>query len=178
MRLKSLFVGCFVLLIVFGYAQSKTVDTVVARKALMASADSMATLFVRGDIKQYVHYVHPTVVKAMGGENKMISYLDSMVKSLAPQGVEFKNVRIEMGSKLFMVNKQLQAYVTQVQELKVPKGRLIATSYLIAVSNDAGRNWFFVDTGNHSLTELRKLVPNLSKEMVLPERQKPIFYQE
>lgn len=178
MRLRSLLFACLILLIINVFGQSKTVDTVMARKTLMTSADSMATLFVKGDIKEYVRYVHPSIVKAMGGKNRMVSYLDSMVKSLKPQGVEFKNVQIAMGSKLFVVGSQLQAYVTQIQELKVPRGRLMATSYLIAISDDIGKNWYFIDTGNHNLVELRKLLPTLSKDMVLPEKQKPIFYQD
>ncbi|MGN6163144.1 MAG: hypothetical protein ACTHOF_01255 [Flavisolibacter sp.] len=178
MRLKSLYITCLVLLASNCYSQSKSIDTVAVRKLLMASADSMGELFVRGEIKEYVHYVHPIIVKAMGGEDKMVRYLDSMIKSLKAQGFEFKDVRIGMESALFSANKELQACVSQIQELKVPKGRLIVTSYLIAISDDAGRNWHFIDTGNYSLTTLRKLLPSLNRQMVVPDRQQPIFYPE
>ena len=51
-------------------------------------------------------------------------------------------------------------------------------STLIAISNDKGENWYFVDTTGKDIKALQKLLPNLSDDLKIPKMTQPIFIEE
>jgi hypothetical protein len=55
------------------------------------------------------------------------------------------------------------------------EGKAIVSEYsLIAISNDAGKHWYFIDTSGKDLATLRQSLPNLSTELVVPERKQRV----
>ena len=64
--------------------------------------------------------------------------------------MKFLNVTFGEPSSIIVVNGELQCTIPQKSEVKTSTGRLITTSTLIVVSDDKGKNWYFIDTfGNH-----------------------------
>jgi len=52
------------------------------------------------------------------------------------------------------------------------EGKAIVSEYsLIAISNDGGGHWFFIDTSGKNLETLRQSLPNLSTALIVPERK-------
>jgi len=50
---------------------------------------------------------------------------------------------------------------------------VILQSTLIAISEDGGRRWYFVDTNIYRENKLRSSLPDLSPELVIPSMTMP-----
>ncbi|HYV93672.1 MAG TPA: hypothetical protein VE978_17995, partial [Chitinophagales bacterium] len=141
-------------------------------------AEAMAQLLLKKDFKSFAKFTHPKIVEMMGGEQKMIEGMEKDLKEMESQGTGFLNVTIGEPSKVIVVNNELQSTVPQTIEMKVPNGRLVAKSTLIAISTDNGKTWYFIDTSGKDIQAMKKIFPNLSEELVISEKQQPIFYKD
>jgi hypothetical protein len=52
-------------------------------------------------------------------------------------------------------------------------GELTAETYMIAISDDKGKIWRFIDTNVYKADKLKNIMPDLSPKLVIPPRKKP-----
>jgi len=57
--------------------------------------------------------------------------------------------------------------------LKTALAQITAETTLIVISNDKGKTWWFIDTNVYNIDSLKNILPDLSAELVIPERKKP-----
>lgn len=160
------------------HGQASRIDTSTARKILFASAQKMASCFVNKAYDEYVNLVHPKLVTLMGGKAKFTEVIKQGLKETEEQGFRFVNVTIAEPSDIVIMPTELQSVVPQILEMKATGGRIISTSYLIAISSDIGKTWYFIDSAGKDLKQLQSAFPSLSNKLVLPEKPKPVFYKE
>lgn len=139
-------------------------------------ANEMGQAFINGDYKGFVHYTYPTIIKLMGGENKMVTALRAIADDMKMKGMTFNNVNFGEVSKIFRIGNEMQCTISQRIEIKLPNATAVSTSTLIAISTDNGSNWTFVDTSNKTISTIRKLLPHLSNSIVIPPQQQPVQY--
>jgi hypothetical protein len=60
--------------------------------------------------------------------------------------------------------------------MKVPEGRIVSKATLIAISNNNGKKWYFVDTAGKDFQTMRKTFPNLNEGLIIPEKERPVLY--
>ena len=136
----------------------------------------MGAAFLANDYNSYAKYTNPKIVKMMGGVKNMKEVLIKTIASLKAQGMSFSNITFDEPSGITKSGNELQSTITQHIEIKLPQGRLVSTSTLIAISTDNGINWTFIDTSNKDIATLRKALPNLSSSIVIPPQQQPVRY--
>jgi len=166
------------LTITFAQAQTIKADTATPELNLKSSAQKMGQLFIEKNYSQYVKYVHPKILKIFGGQDKMIEGLKKSLKRMEEEGFTINNVTIGEPSKIISTNPELQSVVPQLLELKTKDGRLVSTSYLIAISKDKGKTWYFIDTGGKTFEQLKSVFPSLNNKLVIPEKTQPVFYKD
>ncbi len=88
-------------------------------------------------------------------------------------GVEIKKVTIGNPGKIIAYKNQLQATVPQITEAKFMAGKAILESTLIAISEDKGLHWYFVDTSIYRGDRLKLSLPDLSPDLVIPPMKPP-----
>jgi len=164
----------FVLVIIPSKAQVSTASGV----NLKSSAQQMGKLFVEKNYEQYVKFVHPKILKMFGGEEKMIEFLKKSIEETENQGFTFKDVKIGEHSELIVAGNELQSIIPQILELKTKDGSLVTTSYLLALSTDKGKKWYFIDTAGKTLEELRSIFPSLSSKLIIPPATQPEFHND
>ncbi|PZR13165.1 MAG: hypothetical protein DI539_19435 [Flavobacterium psychrophilum] len=162
----------------FSPAQSTTPDSTSESAHLVSAAQKMGQLFIDKKYAEYIKYVHPKIIKMIGGPDKMVETLKKSIKQTEDEGFTFNNVTFGAPSKIIHTNVDLQAVVPQIIELKAKNGRLVSTSYLLAISNDKGKGWSFVDSSNKTLEQLKSVLPSLSNDLVIPKRNQPVFYND
>lgn len=145
-------------------------------RSLMQQANKMGDAFMRGDYKTFTHYTYPKIVELMGGADKMAEDLSKTTINTTAKGIILINIRFGEVSKIFKSGNELQCTLPQYSKIKLPNGSAEATSTLIAISADNGNHWTFVDTSNKDMSTIRKLLPHLSKEIVIPPMQTPVRY--
>ena len=152
------------------------IDQATLTPVILNKANQMAILFQSGNYEEYVKYIHPLIVKAAGGEAKMVELLKKQKDQLRRKNVSISKIVFNSPSGVVMSNKELQCTISQNTEMKAAKGRVVTNTTLIAFSLDNGKNWKFVDTSNMDIATVRKLIPNLSAKITLPPKQKPMVY--
>lgn len=149
---------------------------------MLEQANTMGNLFIAKDYAAFAKYSHPTMIEMMGGEEKMLEYIKANFEQLEKEGVTFQKITFGEPSKILTVKyedkEELQATMPQMIEMKIPGGIFTANATLICLSRDKGRNWYFIDTSGNDLTSMRKLIPSLSKELVIPDAQEPSFVED
>lgn len=147
-------------------------------KAVLEQADDMGKKFIAKDYAGFLLYTHPIVVKNMGNREKMLEETTKSFKQLEAENITFLAVKFGAPSKIITVGNELQCIIPQMIEMKVPGGTLTAHTSLIAISNNKGKNWYFVDASNNNLENMKLLLPTLSSELILPDPQDPTFEED
>jgi hypothetical protein len=166
-----------ILLFAFTVAMADAIaqNNTTAAKNLKASADTMAKLFLNKRYDAFVKYTHPKIIALVGGKEKMVSQLKKSLEDMKAEGITISNVTIGEPSEIVVANNEQQAIVPQNLELTTNKGKLLSTSYLIAISKNNGVTWYFADTSGKTLTKMKTVFPSLSEKLIIPERQQPVL---
>jgi hypothetical protein len=106
----------------------------------------MAGLYRSGDYKGFVKCFHPVIVKAAGGEAKMIELLSGQEEQIKKQGIVINGIVFNPPSEIVKSKNELQCTISQQTELKSAKAKIITYTTLIATSTDNGKTWKFIDT--------------------------------
>jgi len=139
-------------------------------------ANIMGQAFLKEDYQTFARYTYPALLNAMGGERRMAATLMQTVNDMQAKGMSFSSIVVDSPSKIVKCGNELQCTIQQHTTIKLVNGRAVATSTLIAISKDGGKNWLFVDTSNKDVATMRKALPNLSTAIIIPPQQKPAFY--
>ena len=151
-----------------GWDEEKAKQNITTQSALMAKA------FIEADYKTFAAFTYPVILKAMGGTSKLTQTLTKTVDEMKEQGLSFNNISFDPPSKIVKSGKELQATIAQHTEVKMRRGRVVTTSTIIAFSTDNGNIWTFVDTSSNDMYMLRKLIPGISKNIIVPSPSKPV----
>lgn len=157
-------------------AQNGNTDTVGAAVNLKSAAQKMAGFLTRGNYTEFIKYMHPRALQMAGGKDKIIAMLQASSEQSNSQGFTIDSVCIGDPLPIMYAGKELQGLVPEKIILKIKQGKLVTTSYLLAVSDNKGKTWYFIDTSNKTLAQLQTVLPSLSNQLVIPPRTKPILY--
>lgn len=141
--------------------------------AIKAQAMEMANALIKKDYTAFSKYVHPKLVAMAGGTKKLIQRLDTANAAAKQFGAEIKRVNIGNPAKIISYKKELQTTLPQTTEMTTAMGNIILESTLIAMSDDKGKNWRFLDTSIYSVKDIKKAVPELSPDLVIPPAKPP-----
>ncbi len=156
-------------------AQTKNSDH---SNTIKEQAAKMGQFLLKKDYKSFCKYTYPEIIEMMGGKKKMIKELEKTLAEMLSKGSYFLNVSFGEPSKIITIGKELQCTVPQTLELKVLNGKLIIKSTLIAITINNGKKWYFVDTSSIDIQTLKRVLPNLSEELIIPKKTQPTFYEE
>jgi hypothetical protein len=143
---------------------------------LKVQVNRMADALMKGDYKTFTVYTHPAIISAAGGASRMTSLLTKAIDDMKAGGMSFSRITFDEPGQLVKSGQEWQTTIAQHTELKLPSGRAVSTSTLIAISADDGKDWTFVDTSNKDIAVVRKLLPHLSPDIVIPPQQPPVRY--
>ena len=151
-------------------SHAQNYSTVIKTQAM-----DMAKALVKKDYNSFSKYLHPGLTAYAGGRTKLIQQMDTANAVAAKFGAEVKRVLIGNPGEVVKYNKELQATLPQTTEMKTGFGNLTLETTLVAISQDEGKNWYFVDTSIFNVKDLKKSMPNLSPALVIPPAKPPKF---
>lgn len=163
----------FSLFISIGFAQTQPASEY--NQTIKKQAETMGQALLKKDFTTFVQFAHPAILTMAGGKQKMVEGLSQGLKAMEAQGGGILNVAVGEPSRVLTTKDGLQCTLPQVMDLKVPNGKLVSKSTLIAVSTDKGANWYFIDTSGKDLATMQKVIPSLSSELVIPPTEEPKF---
>ncbi|MEP7277968.1 MAG: hypothetical protein ABI813_04945 [Bacteroidota bacterium] len=147
---------------------SQNIETVIKTQAM-----EMARAVLARDVDKLVIYLPPKLVADAGGRDRLLVARDTLNKYMKQFGAEIKKVLIGDPGKIIFYKNQLQTTLPQTTSVKFMAGLVILESTLVAISDDKGRHWYFIDTGIYHGEKLKASLPDLSPELVIPPLKKP-----
>ncbi len=136
-------------------------------------AMEMAKAILAKDVEKTVQYLPPKLVEASGGKAKVLVVRDSLNKFMQQFGVDVKKIIIGNPAKIINYKEVLQTTLPQTTHIKFMQGTMVIESTLVAISEDKGKHWYFIDTAIYRSGKLKEALPNLSPELVIPPMKKP-----
>lgn len=140
---------------------------------IKTQATDMARAVLARDLNKIAAYLPPKLVADAGGKEKLLLARDTLTKFMKQFGAEIKKVTIGEPGKIINFKKQLQTTVPQTTEASFMASKVIMESTLVAISEDKGLHWYFVDTSIYRGDKLKSALPDLSPELVIPPMKKP-----
>jgi hypothetical protein len=102
----------------------------------------------------------------------MIEILKRGSEGMRAKGASIEDVTFGEPGKSQKIGEWLVALVPQHLLIKSPEGRYEQDSHILAISEDDGKNWTFVDVNNR--TKFEKAFPEFIGKIELPERTDPV----
>lgn len=152
--------------------QKSTVD--LAR--IKQGAGKVAKATMAGDWTTVADSTYGKVVEQMGGREKMLSDMKIVMTQLKEQGMAITSFNVGNPGEPVFDGGRIFSVIPVSLELSGQKGRLHSKGYLLAISEDKGKSWKYVDgSGMANKTIKEKIFPKLPAKLKLPEIQKPVF---
>lgn len=174
---KKIIIGlCLLVLARSVHAQSGSRDSVLS-VAVSQTANAMATAYKEANYKQYVSYLHPAFLQALGGETKAIERFTTFNQQMKAKGATVGAITFDAPTPILTVNKELQCTVMQHSEIQSAKGTAVTHILMIAISNDNGAHWKILPTHGLDNAIVHKMLPTLSSKIVVPAKEAPTVVQ-
>ena len=97
-----------------------------------------------------------------------------MMDGMKADGVFVDSATVGEPGAIFEAGSELHSTITQTVYMKYTGGRMISESTLLAVSTDAGLNWYFLDIKQLTPEMKTQFFPDFNPELIIPE-PKPLI---
>lgn len=148
------------------------------KEKIAAEARKAAEAVLKSDFKTTADYTHPKVIEEIGGREKMILVMEDGDKKMRADGMQFESVDIGQPAQISENGNIVSALVPETVYLKVPQGYLKTESQLVAVSENKGEQWYFIDAASLTTETLGDFLPELAGKISLPEKKSPVFTED
>jgi hypothetical protein len=138
------------------------------KKYIQVDGEAMLNAFVNKNYDTYVNFVHPNLIKAMGGKSKLIVAVKKSLSEMSSFKVSFKTGKI---LQLIKTAKGFQCIIESKLTLTRDKVRTYVNSAMYGFSDPTGKHWKYADVDGNEEESLRKLFPEMDKKLVIPKTE-------
>src|SRR5207248_2631782 len=153
-------------------AQFANADPQTERIRNLAAENSAA--LTAENYPRLVELTYPKVVEMIGGRDKMIETLRRGSEDMKAHGSAILGAEVSEPKEVVTVGDRQFAILPMTVRVRVPDGTLRSTGFLIAVSEDHGKTWTFID-GAGLKEKLVQVLPEFPPQLLLPPREQPVL---
>jgi len=146
-------------------AASFAQDTTIVKK----QAQAVANAEMKGHYEVVASHTYPKLLLAVGGKDKMTATIKQASEMLKAQGLTIESITIGSPGKFYKAGTEIHCLVPERTVLTTGNSRLVNNSYMLAISKDGGKFWYFLDINRGTYKLIPKLFPNFNKNLVIPE---------
>jgi hypothetical protein len=134
-----------------------------------------------GNYTRLVELTYPKVVEMIGGRDKMIETLRRGSEDMKAHGSAILGAEVSEPKEVVTSGEKQFAIVPMVLRVQVPDGTLRSKGFLIAVSEDRGKTWTFIDGAGiikepgKEREKLAQVLPDFPAQLSLPAREQPVL---
>jgi len=169
--IKIFFSTCLLLNVLF--ALPFAVSAQATPSAIKSSAIAMGNALVKKNSDQFLSYMHPSMIKLAGGKEKLRVISDSALRVFEQFGGKVSRITYGNPAEIIAYKKTLQSVISQTTTLSSFIGDAELSSSLIAISNDSGKTWTFIDTNMFGIKQIKSAMPDISPSLVIPKAAPP-----
>ena len=142
---------------------------------IKGNAMEMSRALIAKKSAVFLQFMHPSMVKLAGGKTQLSAITDSAMTVFEQFGGKISKINYGNPSEVVEYKKTMQAVLPQSTFLTSPLGDVELSSSLIAISNDKGESWTFIDTSLFGLEKIKSVMPDISPKLVIPKVAPPKF---
>lgn len=167
---KNILVVITVVSVSSTYLHSQNMASVIKAQAL-----EMARAIAKKDFEKVATFMYPSLNSEAKKQMQAPGMMDSLNKALAQFKPEVKSIVIGNPGEIVTHKKVMQALLPQEMEIKTTLLSVAFETTLVAISENGGKKWYFVDANMYKEEAIKKKLPELSPKLVLPAMKKPKF---
>ena len=163
--------GCFVLVCLLAASAHAQGEKVAP--GLQADVKKMLAATIGGDYETLVTMTHPKAIEAMGGIDKAKQVLKLTLDSLKASG--FTTTLEEVGTPA-LANSTTTSYavIPYTVVLEGAGKKITAKTAVVGISDNGGKSWKFLNINEQGEEGMRKLVPDLPRELKFPKQEQKV----
>jgi len=140
---------------------------------LNSQLQEMRKFFLAEDYANFINYTYPRLAEMAGGKENLIKLTKQSMEQLKNDGFKVVEIGFKDASDFYTKDNELQCTLRQVLIMDTPKGMIESEYTMIAISEDDGLNWTFLDTSGKEKATMLKYFPNLHEDIdIRPKEQK------
>jgi hypothetical protein len=132
-------------------------------------AGTLGKAMVTRNYAVVIDMTYPKIVEMMGGRETAIDIL----KSVEKMGVAILGVRMGVPSDFQNGGADLYTVIPTEIEAKVPSGRMTGKFFMLGISSDQGKTWFFVEGAQLNEDNAKSIFQNFLRRSSCPQRPRP-----
>lgn len=148
------------------------------RQTVWHEAQKCADALLAGDYETVIAYSHPRIVELMGGKEVMVEALKRGAKEMAAQGVALEKIAMSVPDEPKTSDGVMYTLVTETLTIKSPGGKIIKESVMVALSQDAGKKWMFIDADSMNDQNMKVALPELVGKISPPASKPSVFVKD
>lgn len=150
------------------------------QQVIEAQANEMISGMKDGDINKLLDHTLPAVLDLGGGRVAMKEAITAMLTQTEEMGFTIDTVYVGKAGEIYEAGEELHAIIPQYLKLGFAEGYIESMTYLVAVSKDQGKWWYFIDVKQIDEDMKNMVLPVMNEDMVIPEPEeaKQVFYED
>lgn len=158
-------IGLFLLLAIgsvgFMWWYSRPVDLTILQSKIAQEVTQVGDALSQADYNKFIAYNHIIMVNSLGGKDKMKSLIEDTVHGLKENGTTIKAIELDSISDLKQEARTIQAVLIQSVIFITDGTESKDVQKMLAVSNDKGKSFQFINITNKSRQDIIKFFPDL-----------------
>ena len=148
---------------------------VVMQQTIKDQATTMLEAFEDHNYNKLLDYTYPKIFELSGGKATMLEIIQESMQELELAGYIVDSANIGEPGPIYNAGVELHAIISQFVYMTIPGGSMMNESPLLAVSDNNGVSWYFLDTKQLNSNLKAYFFPNFNEDLKIPE-PKPVIY--
>ena len=146
---------------------------------IKTAAEACTSAFARRDFSTVADYTYEPVLKLMGGREAAIATIEAQVKDLDDKGMTIVSITAADPEPVTKIDNLQFSIVPTKITLKLENTTMQGNEFMIAVSNDGGKTWKFVDgAGAADKNMMKELFGEAASKLRLPAPKEPVVVDD
>jgi hypothetical protein len=160
----------FVLVALFAYFYISGVnlgkpDSEELKNSISNSVSDMGKAIMNENYEEFVSFNHPIMIQSYGGKQRTKDLLSATLSELKKSGYKVKSASLSEVHDVKYKQKNIQAIISQVLALDSMGTDKTEIQKMIAISENNGETWSFININGKSKAEVSKNFPILNQNL-------------
>lgn len=167
--MKNVLLICGVMLCC-GILKGQTADSTFWKNMALETANDLELTFKERDYKRYAKLNHPKLIAMFGTEDDFAKMMEQQMGAIEKE-VKIDSIDFGIPFNFLKCDSTINCLLSQTMMMQL--GDTLAmrsTVYLLGVSDDSGKTWYFVDASNGA-PFLDLIVPRRCKDFTIPDKK-------
>jgi hypothetical protein len=142
------------------------------------SADSLINYQLKGDYLSYAKMNIPQVVELSGGAEIFAKNIGSMKESWKQAGFITKEISFLEAGEILKKETNHQLILSYKVVYSMGENEFVGKINLLAISEDAGTTWKFLDLESYDLSGIKEFVSNYNDNLIFPVFEAPVMVEK